>query len=107
MTTRERIARLRELIAELERLPAEPARDALLTEARTRAVAAETGDFARHGWSTVSAGQRKIGPGGRAADREREQGALARELADSPFAALEQRYPGRDSNPHEPKLNGF
>ena len=88
MTPRERIARLRELIAELEQLPAEPARDALLMEARTRVVAAETGDFARHGWSTGSAGERERGYRGSAADREREQGTLAGHLAD---AALSRR----------------
>jgi hypothetical protein len=88
MTTRARISRLRELIVELEQLPAEPARDALLTEARTRVVAAETGDSPSRRWSTVSRGPLKIGRGGRAADREREQGALARQLVRSPFSPV-------------------
>jgi hypothetical protein len=43
MHARERIARLRELAAQLERLPPSHARDALLRETHHRTVMADTG----------------------------------------------------------------
>jgi hypothetical protein len=86
MTTRERISRLRGLIAALERLPKTPARDSLLAEARTRVVAAETGAFTRDGWSSARAGRARSGARGHDQDRNDEQAALARELTDSAFS---------------------
>jgi hypothetical protein len=43
MDERHRVARLRELAAEIEQLPPGEARDALLWDVRSRAVAVETG----------------------------------------------------------------
>lgn len=47
-----RLARLRALTAHLDRLPASPARDALLRETRHRMVVAETGVDDRSAWRT-------------------------------------------------------
>ena len=43
MTTEPRIQRLRDMVAQLERLPASPDRDRLLSEVRSRAVDVDTG----------------------------------------------------------------
>ena len=45
MRHRERLAQLRRLARELDRLPPSNSRDALLREVRTRAVAVETADI--------------------------------------------------------------
>jgi hypothetical protein len=44
MFEQQRIARLKQLAAELQRLPPSPERNALLYEARSRAVAVDTGE---------------------------------------------------------------
>jgi len=54
MLEHERLARLRELAAELERLPPSEARDALLSQVRSRCVALETGSEPSVRWSTQS-----------------------------------------------------
>ena len=42
MTTEQRVRRLREMVAGIERLPASPERDHLLSEVRSRAVDVDT-----------------------------------------------------------------
>jgi hypothetical protein len=44
MFEQQRVARLKQLVAELQRLPPSPARNALLYEARSRSVALDTGE---------------------------------------------------------------
>ena len=85
MTPRDRIARLRELIAHLERLPTTPSRDSLILQARGRVVAVETGDAVRDVWSAArGGGLRHTGPRDRDSSRRaEEQGALARQLTGS------------------------
>ena len=85
MTARERIARLRELIAQLERLPRTPSRDSLILQTRSRVVAVETGDAVRDRWSAERGGGLcDTGPRDRDSSRRaEEQGALARQLTGS------------------------
>jgi hypothetical protein len=49
----DRVQRLRQLTADLERLPASEARDALLQEVRRRAVAVETGEKPKSAWQST------------------------------------------------------
>ena len=101
MATEPRIQRLRDMVAQLERLPASPDRDRLLSEVRSRAVDVDTGVTPR---SMLPMREPEPEPV-TTRPRKRERVTLARRVAPwspAPSAGSARRSAARTTNDPEP-----